>query len=252
MGMFDDELILPGTSTEIESDYNLGYDMSKWDTTDSVTIIGTAFNGPVGKAVPVYSPEYANYIFGGSYDETTRREATLTAEIKDAWDRGCRTIYAVRISGQEIYKDFELVPETKMRLRVSGLFPSNANKDIYMVYDNTPGAERIDIYKPAERATIIEKQTGMVEDVNSVLVISFDLANTYGFTKDSKLVELINVINEYSSYNNVLKLTIVDEDGNDITISSKDAQALSVGAIFPGAYFIGRDKNLGTAYTDKA
>lgn len=249
MAIFDDELILPGTSAEIVSDYNLGYDMSKWNTTDSVTIIGTAFNGPVGKAVPVYSPEYANYMFGGSYDETTRREATLTAEIKDAWDRGCRTIYAIRISGKEIYKDFELVQETKMRLRFSGMFPSNANKDIYMVYDNTNGAETIKFYKPAERATIAEKQSGMVESQESVLVTTIDLANTYGLTKDSKLVDLIEIVNNHA-FNNVLKLLIVDEEGNDITISSKEAQALSVGAMFPGAYFVGRDTNLGTATTD--
>ena len=249
MGIFDNELILPGTSTEIISDYNLGYDMSDWGTTDSVTIIGTAFNGPVGKAVPVYSPEYANYVFGGSYDEATRREATLTAEIKDAWDRGCRTIYAVRISGKEIYKDFELIPETKLKLRVSGLFPSNANKDIYMVYDNTEGAETIKIYKPAERATIAEKQSGLVEDAKSVLVNKIDIANGFALTKDSRLIELINAVNNYS-FNNVLKLTIVDEEGNDVTYSSKDAQALSIGAIFPGAYFIGRNANLGTAYTD--
>lgn len=249
MGVFDDELILPGTSTEIKSDYSLGYDMSSWNTTDSVTIIGTAFNGPVGKAVPVYSPEYASYIFGGSYDTVTKREATLVAEIKDAWDRGCRTIYAVRISGKEIYKDFELVPETKLKLRVSGLFPSNANKDIYMVYDNTEGAEVIKIYKPAERATIAEKQQGLVENANSVLITKIDIANTFGYTKDSRLVELVKSVNEHAN-NNVIKLTIVNEKGDDVTLSSKDSQALSIGALFPGAYFIGRDINLGTAYTD--
>lgn len=249
MGVFDNELILPGTITEITSDYSYGYDTSLFGTTDSVTIIGTAFNGPVGKAVAVYSPEHAAYIFGESYDYATRREATLVAEIKNAWERGCRTIYAVRVSGKNIHKDFEMVPETKLKLRVAGLFPSNANKEIYMVYDNTEGAEAIKLYKPAKRATMQEKLEGLVDKEESVLVAKIDISNSYGLTKDSRLVELIKIVNEHY-YNNVLLLSIVDENGNDVTISSKEAQALSVGAMFPGAYFIGRDTNKGTAVTD--
>ena len=50
--IFDDELILPGVITEIVNDYNAGYDTSEFGTTDAVTIIGTAFNGPVGVPVP--------------------------------------------------------------------------------------------------------------------------------------------------------------------------------------------------------
>lgn len=242
MGVFDNELILPGTITEITSEYSYGYDTSLFGTTDSVTIIGTAFNGPVGQAVAIYSPEHAAYIFGESYDYTTRREATLVAEIKNAWERGCRTIYAVRVSGKEINKDFELVPETKLKLRVAGLFPSNSNKEIYMVYDNKDGAEAIKIYKPAKRATMQEKLEGLVDTEDSILVAKIDVNNSYGLTKDSRLVDLIKIVNDHY-YNNVIRLLIVDENGSDVTISSKEAQALSVGAMFPGAYFIGRDQN---------
>jgi len=249
MGVFDNELILPGTITEITSDYSYGYDTSLFGTTDSVTIIGTAFNGPVGQAVQIYSPEHAAYIFGESYDYATRREATLVAEIINAWERGCRTIYAVRVSGKDIHKDFEVIPETKLKLRVSGLFPSNANKEIYMVYDNTDGAEAIKIYKPAKRATMQEKLEGLVDAEESILVAKIEINNSYGLTKDSRLVELIKVVNEHY-YNNVIKLSIVDDNGADVTYSSKEAQALSVGSLFPGAYFIGRDKNKGVAVTD--
>lgn len=249
MGFFDNDLILPGTITEIESDYSYGYDTSLFGTTDSVTIIGTAFNGPVGQPVEIYSPEHAKYIFGGTYDSKTRKEATLVAEIQDAWDRGCRTIYAVRVSGKGIYKDFKLIPETKLKLRVSGQFPSNSNKDIYLVYDNTVGASKLKIYKPATRATIQEKMEGAVESEDSILVATLDLSNSYGITHDSRLVELITLVNDYAA-NNVLRLSIVDENGNDVTIASKEAQALSVGAVFPGAYFIGRDSNNGIATTD--
>lgn len=249
MGVFDNELILPGTITEIVSDYSYGYDTSLFGTTDSVTIMGTAFNGPVGKPVEIYSPEHARYIFGETYDNKTRREATLVAEIQDAWDRGCRTIYAVRLSGKEIYKDFALVPETKLKLRISGIFPSNDNKDIYMVYDNTVGASKVKLYKPAKRATIQEKLEGLVEKEESILVSTLDLNNSYGITRDSRLLELIKLINEHRS-NNVLRLSVVDENGNDVSIASKESQALSVGAIFPGAYLIGRDANKGIATTD--
>lgn len=249
MGVFDNELILPGTITEIVSDYAYGYDTSLFGTTDSVTIMGTAFNGPVGKPVPVYSPEHAAYVFGGTYDSNTRREATLVAEIQDAWDRGCRTIYAVRLSGKEIAKDFQLAIDTKLKLRVSGIFPSNDNKDIYMVYDNALGASTLKFYKPAKRATIQEKLQGFVDKEDSILVTTLELTNSYGLTRDSRLVELIKVFNEHQ-YNNVLMLSIVDENGSDVTIASKEAQALSVGAVFPGAYFIGRDVNKGVATTN--
>jgi len=249
MGVFDNELILPGTITEIMSDYSYGYDTSQFGTTDSVTIIGTAFNGPVGKPVAIYSPEHARYIFGETYDSTTRREATLVAEIQDAWDRGCRTIYAVRVSGKDIAKDFRLAPETNLKLRVSGMFPSNDNKNVYMVYDDTVGNSKLYFYKPAKRATIEEKMLGLVENDEAILVTTLDLTNSYGLTKDSRLYDLIKIVNEHS-YNNVIKLSIVDENGNDVTISSKEAQALSLGAMFPGAYFIGRNVNKGIATTN--
>lgn len=249
MGVFDNELILPGTITEIVSDYSYGYDTSLFGTTDSVTIMGTAFNGPVGKPVEIYSPEHARYIFGETYDNKTRREATLVAEIQDAWDRGCRTIYAVRLSGKEIYKDFALIPETKLSLRIAGIFPSNDNKDIYMVYDNSVGAAKIKLFKPAKRATIQEKLEGLVEKEESILVATLDLNNSYGISRDTRLLELIKLINEHRA-NNILRLSIVDENGNDVSIASKESQALSVGAIFPGAYFIGRDANKGIASTD--
>ena len=108
MSLIDQNSILPGVITEIESDYSSDYDTSLFGTTDSVVIIGTAFNGPVSTPIKVYSPEHAKYIFGSVYDSTTKQEASLVKNILDCWDRGCRTIYAIRVSGQEIYKDYQL------------------------------------------------------------------------------------------------------------------------------------------------
>jgi hypothetical protein len=248
--IFDQDLILPGSITEIVSDYSYGYDTSLFGTTESVVVIGTAFNGPVGKPVQIYSPEHARYIFGDTYNYTSRKEATLVAEIQDTWDRGCRTIYAVRVSGQSIYKDFQLAIDTKLKLRVSGIFPSNSNKDVYFTFDDAVNAMAIKIFKPSSRATIQEKMQGLVESSeDSVLQSTLEISQSYGLDKESRLVELIKIFNDYQS-NNVIRLSIVDEYGADVTVSSKEAQALSVGVLFPGAYLIGRDANKCSVSTD--
>lgn len=243
-GIFDNELILPGVITEIIPDYAQDYDTSAFGTTESVTIIGTAFNGPVGRVTPIFSPEHAKYIFGDSFDPKTRREASLVAEIYDTWDRGCRTIYAIRVSGKEIYKDYSFATETKLKLRVSGIFPSNDNKEVYMNFATTQAANgdvgTIKIYKTADRSNMKEKMQGLVLNQSQMLVNEIKLAG-YGITKDSRLVDVINIVNQSES-NNVLRLAIVNEEGADVTTSSKEAQSLSVGVVFPGLYTIGRDK----------
>lgn len=242
-GIFDNDLILPGVITEIIPDYAQDYDTSKFNTTESVTIIGTAFNGPVGKVVPIFSPEHAKYIFGDSFDTKTRREATLVAEIFDAWDRGCRTIYAIRVSGKEIYKDYQLATETKLKLRVSGIFPSNLNKDVFLNYSanqaQNSDAGVIRIYKPIDRSNMKEKIQGLVFNQSELLVNEIKLAG-YGITKDSRLVDVINIVNNLEA-NNVIRLAIVNEEGGDVTASSKEAQSLCLGVMFPGLYTIGRD-----------
>ena len=242
-GIFDNDLVLPGVITEIIPDYAQDYDNSEFGTTESVTIIGTAFNGPVGKVVPIYSPEHAKYIFGDSFDAKTRREASLVAEIYDAWERGCRTIYAIRVSGKEIYKDYQLATETKLKLRVSGIFPSNENKDVFLHYaskQNENEESVIRVFKPADRANMKEKIQGLVLNNSEMLVTDIKLAG-YGITKDSRLVDVIDIVNQVES-NNVIRLAIVDENGADVTASSKEAQSLCLGVMFPGLYTIGRDK----------
>ena len=202
MGIFESELTLPGVITEVVNDYSSGYDKSSWGTTESVTVIGTAFNGPVGQVVKIYSKEMAKYIFGDSFDPVTKREASLVPEIYDAWDKGCRTIYAVRISGKDMYKDYELATETPLKLRLSGKFPCNDNKACYMTYQATQGSEKafgetegiLRIYKPADRTVISEKMAGVVDNLDSILVTEVNLDEN-GFTKASRLIDLINLVN---------------------------------------------------------
>ena len=68
MSIFENEDYLPGVVTEIESTYAADYDTSLFGTTDSVVVVGTAFDGPVGVATPVYSKTHAAYLFGKSYE----------------------------------------------------------------------------------------------------------------------------------------------------------------------------------------
>ena len=247
MELFENDLTLPGVVTEIISDYSSGYDTSLFGTTDSVVIVGTAFNGPVGRAVEIYSPEHARYVFGQSYNSTTKKEATLVSNIQDAWNAGCRTIYAVRVSGKDIYKDYDLAIDSNFKLRVAGIFPSNSNKDLSMLMNIAEQNLYVKIFKPAERATINEKKQGLVERTDSILTNSLDLTNM-GLSLDSDLIDLISRVNEYA-HNNVIKLAIVDENGNDVTLSSTEAKGLKIRHLFSGLYTIGRSRTLGIPNT---
>ena len=248
MGTFDNELTLPGVITEIlPTTINFGAG-SEFGTTEAVTIIGTAFNGPVGEPVPIGSPDQAIYYFGDSFDSATKREATLVPEIQDAYDRGCRTIYAVRVGGKEMYKDFDLAIETNLKLRVAGYYPHNGNKKCFMTYNATQGSEDafgveegvIKIYKPADRTTIAEKTSGVVDSMDTILVTELNL-DSEGFTKDSRLCDVLDTINNRLT-NNVLKFYFVDANGARRTNSDKEVQQIPVGALFPGIYTICRDE----------
>lgn len=242
--LFENESVLPGVITEIMESYSEGYDTSLFGTTESVLVIGTAFNGPVGKVVPIYSKEHAKYMFGDSFDAKTRKEATLIPEIYDAWDKGCRTIRAIRVSGKEMYKDYSLAVESELKLRVRALTPTNGNKDCYFSLEASQGqgeAGIFKIYKPAAKATISEKMQGIVDNSDAILVAEINLEN-YSVTKGHKLSDALDLFNE-SSFNNGLRLSIVNANGDDVTKTDKEANTLSVGAMFPGIYTICRDTN---------
>ncbi|MGM9543919.1 MAG: hypothetical protein ACI3T9_02940 [Romboutsia timonensis] len=248
MGVFDSELTLPGVITEILPVTIKASTGAEFGTTEAVTVIGTAFNGPVGEPVPIGSPDQAIYYFGDSFDSATKREATLVPEIQDAYDRGCRTIYAVRVGGIEMYKDFDLAVETDLKLRVAGYYPHNGNKKCFMTYSATQGSEDafgigegvVKIYKPADRTTIAEKNSGVVDSMDTILVTEINL-DSEGFTKDSRLCDVLDVINNKST-NNVLKFYLVDKDGVRRTNSDREVQQIPVGALFPGIYTICRDE----------
>lgn len=241
MGIFDSEKYLAGVSTEVISDSTMSYDTTQWNTTSSVVVIGTAFNGPTGVLVPVWNPTHARYIFGGTYNAKTKKEVDLVAGIQEAWDKGCRTIFGMRVGGKDLYKDFELCVSSKYKLRVSSMYPTNTGKQAYLTYSNVDGQEEIAFYKLPERATINERTNGMVESTKQMIVNRIRLNQDYGYTKDSPLVDVINLFNQYT-FNNVLRLSIVDKDGADVT-KSAEVYSIPFGAMFPGVYFIGRSKN---------
>ena len=244
---FQDE-VLPGVLTEIQQSYNYGYYTTEWGNTSTVIVMGTAFTGPTNKVMKIYSPEHAMYTFGGTYDAKSHKEASLVTGIQDAYDRGCRSIYACRISGKDLYKDFELAPDLGYKLRVSGAYPSNGNKNIYFRFVNSGDEIKLVYYKPADRATIREKMNGIVESSDSMIETVIDLSGTYGYTADTKVSELIDLFNTYQ-INNVLRLAIVDENGIDVTTTNPEVQNLPISAIFDGVYFIGRDSNTNASYT---
>lgn len=248
MGLIENEALLPGTLTEVTSEYSYGYDTSQFGTTESIVIVGTAFHGPTGAAIAIYSPEHAEYMFGKGYDSNTKKEATLVPAIKDAYEKGCRTIYAVRVSGENAEKDYEFAVDSSLRLRMKAAFPTNDAKEYFLVYDNTAGAEKLKFYKPANRATIVEKRLGLVEAENAVLVNTIELANDYSLDSNSELSEVIDLLNDHQ-YNNVLRLSIVDESGVEVTTSSEEARLLTLGALLPGLYTIGRSNSICTPVT---
>ena len=253
MSIFENDYDLPGVYTEVLPDYSYGYDTSLFGTTDPVLVIGTAFNGPSGSVMAIYSKEHASYVFGKVYDSEKQQESNLVAGIHDAWDRGCRTIYACRVGGKEIYKDFNFRVESKYKLRVSGMFPSNMEKECYFRFDNTNGSESITVYKPADRATIAQKRQGLVEGDNTVIASTLELNLDYGITKDTPLVDMIRLFNNTSNahQNNVIKLGIVDAEGNDVT-NTLEVRNISMGAMYPGIYFIGRAGSACAEETDLA
>lgn len=248
MGIFDNETTLPGVITQIENDYSAGFDDSQFGSTDPVLIIGTAFQGPSGQLTRISTPEHAAYVFGKTYDAEKDEEATLVANIHDAWNRGARTIYAFRIGGIELYKDFNLCIDSDYKLRVSSMFPTNIGKKCYFKFDNTVGAESLRFYKPASCATIAEKKQGYVTSSSAVLATEIKLNQDYGYNRDSNLVDVISMFN-YHSNNNVIKLSIVDSEGNDVT-NSAGVRKLPLGVIYPGVYFIGRDYSACQSITD--
>lgn len=249
MSVLNDGNNLPGILIDYEKELSQDYDPTKFGTTDSVLVVGTAFSGSPGIATKVYNPDMARYYFGKTYDNSTHRKATLVATVQDVYDRGCRTIYAMRIGGKDIYKDFKFCDEnTDYRLRVSGLYPANITKECYMHLDTRSGLESITFFKPAEKATIAEKKLAMVEQSDAIMKTEIQLNLDSGMGRDNKAIDMIKTFNEHA-YNNVLRLSIVDENGIDIT-STPEAQDVKIGSLFPGVYFVGRDTTLCSAYTN--
>ena len=126
--IFTYDNVLPGVFTEIDSKLSSDYDTTLFGTTDSLIVIGTAFDGPTGVPTPVYSVEHAGYLFGKNYDASSRKEASLITGIEDAWNNGCRTIYGIRINGRDCYKDFDFCANLDYKLRVKSRYPSNLAK----------------------------------------------------------------------------------------------------------------------------
>jgi hypothetical protein len=246
LSVLNDGLNLPGSLIDYERESTADFDASQFGSTESILIVGTAFSGTPEIIFPVYGIDHAKYIYGDTYDSDTRKTATLTAGVQDAWEKGCRTIYAMRLGGKDIYKDFKLRDTENLFLRVKGLYPENELKNCYMRFDNKSGLETISFYKTIEKATVSERKNG-IDSTEGMLVTTINLNQDNGLTANSVITELINTFNN-NVYNNVLRLSIVDADGVDVT-ETEEAMQLCIGSLFPGVYFIGREMSLCQTYT---
>ena len=245
MYSFKSEILkdLPGIFVEVNSARKKLYDDSQFGKTDAVLCIGTAFDGPNGFPVPIYDPSYAVYTYGDTYDRRTKREVDLVATISDAYNNGCRTIYGFRIGGKEAYKDFAFRDDKAMYLRVKSTFPSNKAKQVYFTFDNTPGEEKITIYKPVSKASLYEKYNALIDETTEVIKVDINLGfSGAGFNSNTQLTEVLRYVNRHV-LNNVLVLSIVNDEGQDITLRN-DSYDLALGSLFPGTYFIGRSHSL--------
>lgn len=251
MSALDDKNNIPGVLVDIENEMIQEFDPSKWGQTDSVVIIGTAFSGPVNQPIKVYNSEMANYIFGASYNATTKQSASLVAGVHDAIERGCTTVYAVRVGGEDIYKDFQFCDENNAdyRLRLVNRYPSNEAKDCYFYLDLTEGAEALTLYKPVSKATINESKSGLAGTSRMVMTSVLELSG-YGLSKNDELTSLISLFNDnFGNHNNVLDLQVVTKDG--IVVTNEPAvQSISIGSLYPGLYTIGRDISKCASYTN--
>lgn len=242
MSVLNDGNNLPGVIFDVEREVSQDYDPSQFGTTDSVIVIGTAFSGPTNIPTEIYNVDMARYFFGDTYDNDTHRSASLVAGIQAAYDAGCRTIYAMRVGGKDVYKDFRLCEgEDKYRLRIQSIYPTNTAKDCYVRINVASGFESITLYKPAKKATIAEKKSGVVDSVDSVLKTTIYLNEDNGLTRNDRLTELISTFNS-NPHNNIFVMSIVDRDGNTVT-NDPEAQDLCIGSLFSGVYFVGRDQN---------
>jgi len=240
---------MPGVIIDYEKELGQDFDSSHWGETDSIVVYGTAFDGAPGVAIKLYNPDMARYLFGNSYNSETRQSASLVAAVQDIYDRGGRTIYGVRVSGKTLYKDYRFCDGFDgYRLRVKSLYPNNRIKNCAMYLDLRSGMEKIKLYKPAAKATLNEKANGMVDNADSILEVVMELNLENGVSRDSKLVDLIDLFNKHK-YNNVLRLQIVTKEGVDVT-STPEVREIAVGSCFPGVYILGRDMSLCTPYTN--
>lgn len=227
---------LPGNSIQVIDEYNVSaFDSSEFGTTESVLVIGTAFDGPTGKEVAIYNPEHAAYIFGNSYDYKTRKSASLVSYIQDVYRQGCRTIYAMRVGGKELSSIYKLKENIPVYLKISSLFPSNKYKEMSLLIQEGS----LTIFKTANKATISEKRNGVVQSSESIISFTTNINDPYAIQPTTKLVDLVNSLNT-NVKNNVFSFSLVDAEGADIT-NSEVAQGVEVSALFDGVYTVGRE-----------
>lgn len=129
MSVFDKYPNLPGFATEFKDG---GLQVRTEVTppgTDSVLLLGTAVDGPIGEPVAV-DPSTVEMVFGGSTGPLGQPNgATLVKNFYEAWEGGSRDIRLMRITGKQASGEFtgQAVSHEREQTKVEtlGLAPGN-------------------------------------------------------------------------------------------------------------------------------
>lgn len=224
MEIFNSNSSLPTSTVEVVLQGNLGYDTSEFGSTDSILIIGSAKKGPVGVPIKVYDVNYAKDVFGS--ESGLPYTKPLLAEISSAYDNGARTIYALRLNGQDLTREFR-TKRDGVSIEMSGMYPNNENKKVGMIISDD--YTEITIFKPSDRATLTEKSNGLKGFDNIVKTIHL---SNYGLSGESSVNSVLEQLKTLPE-NNVIRTSIKLDDENE-TVKFNDLHA--------GLYLLGIKK----------
>ncbi len=176
-------------------------------TTNSVTLIGTATDGPKHEPVSVYRPEDAELVFGKPYNVANgiANGTSLLLGMLESYNAGCRDIRLVRVGGEFASANIEDITAVTpgKAIKLTAVYAGSLyNNTAYTVIVVESKATTLTITKPAEKGS-------------STL--------TFNITPTMTIEELIKLINDNPN-NNV----VIAELGEDGILADVAADVLAV------------------------
>lgn len=170
-------------------------------STESVLLLGTAVDGPVGQPVKV-TPETFETIFGKAVNANgLPNGATLPVAFEEAYNAGCRDIRVLRISGSPAKAVIEGVEKAttveKINEEFLGFVKGNA-ETVFQLSNSNIIADSVEVYANGVK---LDANAYTVDTVNNTVTLLADKTN------GGALVTI-----KY-------KYTTTDESGNTVTLS---------------------------------